>query len=135
MPSLHAETLTVDDISSTLRGKMYDLYSRYFEATDRDRFERDLSQKTHTLFLYDESSALRGFSAPVADRNALSVSPALGCLVDSGRAPSLSAYDRLLALPSVDLRIPGNSERRGELCWSGTGLARDQRESDWRFSY
>ena len=62
MPSLYAETLTVDDISSTLRGKMYDLYSQYFEATDRDRFERDLSQKTHTLFLYGESFALRGFS-------------------------------------------------------------------------
>ena len=62
MSNLHAETLRVDEISALLCGEMYALYSHYYEATDRDRFEQDLAQKTHTMFLYDESSTLRGFS-------------------------------------------------------------------------
>jgi hypothetical protein len=62
MPSLRAEVLTVDDISARLRDTMYQVYSSYFQATDRTRFEQDLAGKTHTVFLYDQSAALRGFS-------------------------------------------------------------------------
>ncbi len=62
MELLNAETRTVASLSSSEIFAMFDLYHRYYAASERTRFEADLRDKDYVILLKDVEGIFRGFS-------------------------------------------------------------------------
>jgi hypothetical protein len=60
-PQAHVERIAA--LESSTISQMYDLYSRYYEATSRSMFESDLCDKDFAVVLHDEAGAVVGFSS------------------------------------------------------------------------
>ena len=62
-PRLKARTVPVSALDAPLRDEMYALFARYYADTERERFERDLSDKDEVILLEDAAhGTLQGFS-------------------------------------------------------------------------
>lgn len=59
---LSASIVSVGTIPQADRQAMYDLYHRYYAATDRALFASDLANKDYALLLHDTGGSIRGFS-------------------------------------------------------------------------
>ncbi|TPL03123.1 MULTISPECIES: hypothetical protein [unclassified Mesorhizobium] len=59
--SLESETILVGDLGNGDRDEMFRLYETYYDATDRGRFERDLSEK-NAVVVIRRKSGIVGFS-------------------------------------------------------------------------
>lgn len=71
-PSVRCVCIKVTDLERHCRDAMYELFSRHYDRTERDRFEQDLARKDWVLQLFDpKSGRLCGFSTQVLLRFAL----------------------------------------------------------------
>ncbi len=65
MPHLNAAVLDVRSLDQPVCDAMFALFSRYYVATSRDRFEKDLSEKDSVILLRAEDGRICGFSTLV----------------------------------------------------------------------
>jgi len=59
---MRAETTNVNSLSICEIGRMFSLYSGYFEATNEAIFRADLAEKDYVILLRDASGEIKGFS-------------------------------------------------------------------------
>ena len=62
---MHALTATVEAVATLpaqLEASMFELYARYYDATDCRLFSSDLQDKDHVIVLTDQRHQLQGFS-------------------------------------------------------------------------
>lgn len=62
MSRLTAEVALRNRLHNDLSRSMYDLYTKYYEATTWDIFFTDLSHKDYVILLWDEQQQVQGFS-------------------------------------------------------------------------
>lgn len=62
MRPLYSETISVAVLEEADKAAMFELYDRYYAATDRARFEADLSKKTSVILIRNELKVVVGFS-------------------------------------------------------------------------
>ena len=62
MAQMRAETTNVNSLSVCEIGRMFSLYSAYFEATSEAIFRADLAEKDYVILLRDASGEIKGFS-------------------------------------------------------------------------
>ncbi|MEZ4320881.1 MAG: hypothetical protein R3F61_25615 [Myxococcota bacterium] len=67
MGTLRATTVPVHRLTTAQRDAAWAVFSRYYENTDRERFERDLAAKDHVFLLHAEGRIV-GFSTVCVDR-------------------------------------------------------------------
>ncbi|WP_296744731.1 hypothetical protein [Mesorhizobium sp.] len=68
--SLESGTILIGDLGTDDRDEMFSLYEKYYTATDRGRFERDLSQKNAVVVVRGKQGIV-GFSTLVVDRQVI----------------------------------------------------------------
>jgi hypothetical protein len=61
-PFLHVVRRDVSQITDALANKMFDLFSRHYDAVTRERFGQDLAEKETALLLFDGDGAIAGFT-------------------------------------------------------------------------
>lgn len=61
-PQLTARVEAVADLSESLKGELFDLYERYYEATTYRLFSSDLANKDYVVLLTDHRGEPKGFS-------------------------------------------------------------------------
>ena len=60
---LRARVEPVHTLSATTRLRMWNLFSKYYDAVERSRFESDLTEKQYVILLLDdEDESIQGFS-------------------------------------------------------------------------
>lgn len=60
--AMASQIVDVATLDVTQREAMYVLYERYYDATSRERFLADLTDKHYAVMLHDQAGALQGFS-------------------------------------------------------------------------
>src|SRR6266478_5029259 len=65
MAQMRAETTTVNRLQVCEIGRMFALYSAYFEATNEAIFRADLAEKDYVILLRDAIGEIKGFSTGV----------------------------------------------------------------------
>jgi len=64
--NLHGEVVSISDITSSERNRMFDLMSENYDGIKRETFERDLSEKSDIILLTDSNDLrIQGFSTLV----------------------------------------------------------------------
>ncbi len=66
MAHLVAAVLDVRTLDQPVRDGMFALFSRYYSATSKERFEKDLEEKDSVILLRDPHGAICGFSTLVS---------------------------------------------------------------------
>src|SRR5258708_14527816 len=62
MAQMRAETINVNSLSICEIGRMFSLYSAYFEATSEAIFRGDLAEKDYVILLRHANGEIKGFS-------------------------------------------------------------------------
>ncbi|MET2825421.1 hypothetical protein ABVQ20_00355 [Mesorhizobium shangrilense] len=68
--TIDCATISVERLGTTDRNQMFSLYETYYDATDRDGFERDLSEKDGVVVVR-RNKAIIGFSTYLVRRHAI----------------------------------------------------------------
>ena len=62
MSKLSARTVKVSDVDDALRARLFEVFHAIYDATSRERFEKDFAAKDHVILLSSSDGVARGFS-------------------------------------------------------------------------